>query len=127
MLKFQHVSTDIILMFNFRRIYVTFRGFRDHWKYFINICFNEKGMYIFEHLIKSRVNVRLQSIVVIYHLTMTTFQEKICFNFLLIALNVFDTSHIVFAILDVVRSNHEKFYPEALLAIFPYFHYPLYR
>ena len=43
------------------------------------------------------------------------------------ALNVFDTFHIVFALLDVVRNNHQEFYPEALLLIFPYFHYPLYR
>ena len=60
---------------------------------------------------------------------MTTFslQDKICFNFLLVALNVFDTFHIVFAILDVIRNNHEEFYPDALLSIFPFFHYPLYR
>ena len=54
-------------------------------------------------------------------------KEKICFNYLLVALNCFDTFHIVFAILDVVRNNHEEVYPDALLTIFPYFHYPLYR
>jgi len=54
-------------------------------------------------------------------------KEKICFNYLLVALNVFDTFHIVFAFLDVIRNNHEDYYPEALLAVFPYFHYPLYR
>ena len=40
---------------------------------------------------------------------------------------MFDTFHIVFALLDVVRNNHQEFYPQALLLIFPYFHYPLYR
>ena len=54
-------------------------------------------------------------------------KEKICFNYLLVGLNFFDTFHIVFAILDVVRNNHEELYPDNLLAIFPYFHYPLYR
>ena len=58
---------------------------------------------------------------------MTTFQDKICFNFLLVALNIFDTIHIFFALLDVVRNNHDDFYPDALLSIFPFFHYPLYR
>ena len=54
-------------------------------------------------------------------------KEKICFNYLLVALNVFDSFHIVFAMLDVVRNNHEEYYPDWLLTIFPYFHYPLYR
>ena len=54
-------------------------------------------------------------------------KEKICFNYLLTALNIFDTLHIVFAILDVIRNNHQSFYPDTLLTIFPYFHYPLYR
>ena len=54
-------------------------------------------------------------------------KEKICFNYLLVALNCFDTFHIVFAILDVIRNNHEEAYPDTLLSIFPYFHYPLYR
>ena len=53
-------------------------------------------------------------------------KEKICFNYLLVAHNCFDTFHIVFAILDVVRNNHEEAYPDSLLTIFPYFHYPLY-
>ena len=54
-------------------------------------------------------------------------KEKICFNYLLAALNFFDTFHLVFAILDVIRNNHGDAYPESLLAVFPYFHYPLYR
>lgn len=54
-------------------------------------------------------------------------KEKICFNYLLAALNFFDTFHLVFAILDVIRNNHADAYPESLLAVFPYFHYPLYR
>jgi len=54
-------------------------------------------------------------------------KEKICFNYLLAALNFFDTFHLIFAILDVVRNNHAEAYPEALLSVFPYFHYPLYR
>ena len=54
-------------------------------------------------------------------------KEKICFNYLLAALNFFDTFHLVFAILDVIRNNHAEAYPESLLAVFPYFHYPLYR
>ena len=54
-------------------------------------------------------------------------KERICFNYLLMALNCFDTLHIIFAIFDVVRNNHEESYPVFLLLIFPYFHYPLYR
>jgi len=54
-------------------------------------------------------------------------KEKICFNYLLVALNCCDTFHIVFAILDVMRNNHQEIYPDSLLAIFPFFHYPLYR
>ena len=54
-------------------------------------------------------------------------KERICFNYLLMALNCFDTLHIIFAILDVVRNNHEESYPVFFLLIFPYFHYPLYR
>jgi len=54
-------------------------------------------------------------------------KEKICFNYLLVGLNCCDTIHIVFAILDVVRNNHGDFYPDSLLSIFPYFHYPFYR
>lgn len=54
-------------------------------------------------------------------------KEKICFNYLLVALNCFDSFHIVFAILDVMRNNHQELYPDYLLGIFPYFHYPLYR
>ena len=54
-------------------------------------------------------------------------KEKICFNYLLAALNFFDTFHLVFAILDVIRNNHADVYPDILLSSFPYFHYPLYR
>ena len=54
-------------------------------------------------------------------------KKKLCFNYLLVALNCFDTLHIVFAILDVIRNNHEEAYPDIFLITFPYFHYPLYR
>ena len=54
-------------------------------------------------------------------------KKKMCFNYLLVALNCFDTVHIVFAILDVIRNNHEHAYPNIFLRTFPYFHYPLYR
>ena len=54
-------------------------------------------------------------------------KEKICFNYLLASLNFFDTFHLVFAILDVIRNNHADVYPDTLLYSFPYFHYPLYR
>ena len=49
------------------------------------------------------------------------------FNQLLICLNLTDSLHIVFAILDMVRNNFEASYPTFLMRIFPYFHYPLYR
>ena len=35
--------------------------------------------------------------------------------------------HLVFALLDGVRNNFESFYPQWLLLLFPYLHYPLYR
>ena len=54
-------------------------------------------------------------------------KKKLCFNYLLVALNCFDTLHIVFAILDVIRNNHEEAYPDIFLKTFPYFNYPLYR
>ena len=54
-------------------------------------------------------------------------KERSCFNYILMALNCSDTLHIVFAVLDVVRNNHEESYPHFLLSTFPYFHYPLYR
>ena len=35
--------------------------------------------------------------------------------------------HLIFAILDGVRNSFESFYPQWLLLLFPYLHYPLYR
>ena len=35
--------------------------------------------------------------------------------------------HIVFAMLDMVRNNWPDSYPDLLLSVFPFFHYPLYR
>ena len=54
-------------------------------------------------------------------------KERICFNYILMALNCSDTLHIIFAILDVVKNNHGDSYPNFFTIIFPYFHYPLYR
>ena len=54
-------------------------------------------------------------------------KERVCFNYILVALNISDSLHIVFAVLDVVRNNHQESYPHFLLSTFPYFHYPLYR
>ena len=50
-----------------------------------------------------------------------------CFNQILICLNLTDSLHIIFAILDGIRNNFEASYPTFLMKIFPYFHYPLYR
>ena len=52
---------------------------------------------------------------------------KNCFNQILIGLNITDSLHIVFAILDGIRNNFEGSYPTFLMRIFPYFHYPFYR
>ena len=52
---------------------------------------------------------------------------KNCFNQILIGLNITDSLHIVFAILDGIRNNFEDSYPTFLMRIFPYFHYPFYR
>ena len=52
---------------------------------------------------------------------------KNCFNQILIGLNITDSLHIVFAILDGIRNNFEGSYPTFLMKIFPYFHYPFYR
>lgn len=50
-----------------------------------------------------------------------------CFNQILICLNLSDSLHIVFAILDGVRNNFEASYPKFLMKIFPYFQYPFTR
>jgi len=52
---------------------------------------------------------------------------KNCFNQILIGLNITDSLHIGFAILDGIRNNFESSYPTFLMRIFPYFHYPFYR
>ena len=50
-----------------------------------------------------------------------------CFNKILIAINVCDSVHLIFAILDGVRNSFVEHYPHWLLHIFPFTHYPLYR
>eukprot|EP00092_Neocalanus_flemingeri_P014437 GFUD01015576.1.p1 GENE.GFUD01015576.1~~GFUD01015576.1.p1 ORF type:complete len:498 (+),score=105.88 GFUD01015576.1:152-1645(+) len=50
-----------------------------------------------------------------------------CFNHILIAINICDSLHLVFAIMDAVRNSFGDFYPVQLLQIFPYIHYPFYR
>jgi len=50
-----------------------------------------------------------------------------CFNNILISLNLSDCTHLMFAILDGIRNSFVSYYPQWLLFIFPYFHYPLYR
>ena len=52
-----------------------------------------------------------------------------CFqcNFLLVFMNYFFSLHIIFSILETIRNNFEASYPELLLQVFPYFHYPLLR
>lgn len=39
----------------------------------------------------------------------------------------FHSLHIMFAILENVRTNFPEFYPDLLAEIFPLFHYPFYR
>jgi len=50
-----------------------------------------------------------------------------CFNHILIAINVCDSLHLMFAMMDAVRNSFGDFYPVHLLHIFPYIHYPFYR
>ena len=40
---------------------------------------------------------------------------------------IFFSLHIIFSILETIRNNFEASYPELLLQVFPYFHYPLLR
>jgi len=54
-------------------------------------------------------------------------EMKNCFSNILITLNTSDSLHILFAILDGVRNNFELSYPQVLMRIFPFFHYPFYR
>ena len=51
-----------------------------------------------------------------------------CFNNILTALNITDSLHIVFAILEVLRVDFNGVYNSFLPhSFFPYFHYPAYR
>ena len=51
-----------------------------------------------------------------------------CFNNILTALNITDSLHIVFAILEVLRVDFDWVYDSFLPhSFFPYFHYPAYR
>ena len=51
-----------------------------------------------------------------------------CFNNILTALNITDSLHIVFAILEVLRVDFNGIYNYFLPhSFFPYFHYPAYR
>ena len=62
-------------------------------------------------------------------LTVFCFRKEMrnCFNQILIAINVCDSTHLVFAIMDAVRTSFGQLYPELLLKMFPYVHYPFYR
>ena len=51
-----------------------------------------------------------------------------CFNNILAALNVTDSLHVLFAILEVLRVDFGAAYTRLFPHLFyPYFHYPLYR
>ena len=51
-----------------------------------------------------------------------------CFNNILTALNITDSLHIVFAIMEVLRVDFNGVYNYFLPhSFFPYFHYPAYR
>jgi len=50
-----------------------------------------------------------------------------CFNHILIAINICDSLHLIFASMDAVRNSFGEFYPVHLLYLFPYIHYPFYR
>ena len=45
-----------------------------------------------------------------------SYLKRICFSL-----------HIGFSILESLRNNFESSYPDLLLYIFPFFHYPMYR
>ena len=47
--------------------------------------------------------------------------------FLLPGINVFDSFHIVFAIMESFRLTFDEYYPNFLLHSFPWFHFPIYR
>ena len=42
-------------------------------------------------------------------------------------INVFDSLHIVFAIMESFRLTFDEYYPNFLLHSFPWFHFPIYR
>ncbi|XP_059079572.1 uncharacterized protein LOC131877799 isoform X2 [Tigriopus californicus] len=54
-------------------------------------------------------------------------QRNNCFNKLLIALVTSDCLHIGFGIMESFRNSFPSLYPQILLQVFPWFHYPLYR
>ena len=47
--------------------------------------------------------------------------------FFLPGINVFDSLHIVFAIMESFRLTFDEYYPNFLLHSFPWFHFPIYR
>ena len=42
-------------------------------------------------------------------------------------INVFDSLHIIFAIMESFRLTFSDYYPHFLLQSFPWFHFPIYR
>ena len=50
-----------------------------------------------------------------------------CFNNILTALNITDSLHIVFAMLEVLRADFVEVYNFLPHQFFPYFHYPALR
>eukprot|EP00095_Tigriopus_kingsejongensis_P006395 maker-scaffold117_size339417-snap-gene-2.23 protein:Tk06395 transcript:maker-scaffold117_size339417-snap-gene-2.23-mRNA-1 annotation:"uroporphyrinogen decarboxylase" len=54
-------------------------------------------------------------------------QRNNCFNKLLIALVTSDILHICFGIMESFRNSFPSLYPQTLLRVFPWFHYPFYR
>lgn len=58
---------------------------------------------------------------------LTRKEMKNCFNHILIAVNICDSLHVVFAIFESVRNSFMDYYPQYFLVLFPYIHYPLYR
>ena len=52
---------------------------------------------------------------------------SILFLYFVLGLVTFDSLHIVFAILDSIRTSFRKLYPNFLMMIFPWFHFPLLR
>ena len=64
---------------------------------------------------------------VLFNMCINVHKMSILFLYFVLGLVTFDSLHIVFAILDSIRTSFRKLYPNFLMMIFPWFHFPLLR